>query len=240
MARSDLPDIPTTLLNNDTDIIVGISVSVTVLLLTIVVLLVFMFLRKYSTEQLSLRTVGSGDRHTNESEMDNYAVTLDYEQIDNVDNINKGTKANDQLHVTRIADTDPNTDQSNSSCSGKHNSKYESIVEPNEIYTNTVTSEYEQLDNAEIDKSTKAYDLLHVKHVVDTDPTTIYSKTMISREEHNNYEPIEVINGVDNNTVSSQYEQLDNAETDTIVNVYDQLDVTDMMYTDRLPSTQRP
>ncbi|CAC5391817.1 unnamed protein product [Mytilus coruscus] len=216
-----LPDIPTTLLNNDTDIIVGILVSVAVLLLTIVVILVFILWRKYSTEQLSLSTVNRGDRNTNEIEMDNYTVNSDYEQIDNIDNIDKGTKANDQLHVTRFVDTDPNTDQSNSSFSGKKISKNESIEKPKEIDNNAVTSEYQQLDNAEIDKSTKVYDLLHVTHVVDTNPYTNYSKTLISGEEHSNYEPIEETTELDNITVISQLEQLDNAEKDKSLNVYE-------------------
>ncbi|CAC5374865.1 unnamed protein product [Mytilus coruscus] len=222
---TDLPDASTsrstTILINETDIIVGIVISVFVIILAIVMILVFMYRRKYSKEQLSLDTARRKDCNT--IELDNDIVFSDYQQLDDVNDEENKTKAYDQLHVTCIVDTDSTNDQSNASFSKEEYSKYELIEDSNEIDDNTATSEYEQLNNATKDTSMKAFDQLHVTHVVNTDPTYFYSKTMIPMEEHIKYEPVEEDTAMDKNTITSEYEQLDNNETDKSVNMYDHL-----------------
>ncbi|CAC5393839.1 unnamed protein product [Mytilus coruscus] len=194
--------------------------------------LIIELFRTHSKKLLPLNTAGGEDGNTNE--MDNYTVISDYQQLDNVDDLEKRTKAYDmydQLHVTRIEEIDLTNGQSNTSFSREEYSKYESI-DTNEIDNSTVTSEYEQLDNAEKDTRTKAYDQLHVKHVVNTDTPNYYSKNLVSTKEHNNDEPIEKATAIDKNTVISEYEQLDNAKNDKSINVYDQLLVTHVIDND--------
>lgn len=88
------------------------------------------------------------------------------------------------------------------------------------------------MDYAKKDKSVNVYDQLHVTDIIDTEPTNYNSKTMISRDQQSKDEPTEETTELNNMTVTSEYEQLDNAKKDESVNVYDQLHDTDMMDND--------
>ncbi|CAC5371762.1 unnamed protein product [Mytilus coruscus] len=165
-----------------------------------------------------------GDRYTfnMDNETPTCTGTLDIEQLEHVDNTNKRTNAFDQMHV--ISDVD----QSNTSY---HD---ESIKAPNEMYGNTCTAtlEYKHLDSNAIDKGTKADDPLHITHAVDTDQTNYKSKTEISTEEHSNNEPSKETLVMDNKTVDSVYEPLDNDKKDKTPKAYDKLHVVHDVDTD--------
>lgn len=173
---------------------------------------------KYTKEQLSLNTDCRRDRHTNE--IDNYALNSDYQQRDNVDDVQEKPKPYDQLQV-RLNHGNIDNEQTNTPFSRVEYSKYESIIESNGIHTNTVILEYEDLHKADKDTSTQSYDQLNVTRIVQSEPTSIFSKNKLSREK---YSKIEMTNST---AVTSEYAQLDNAEKDKSPNVYDQLHVTD-------------
>lgn len=94
----------------------------------------------------------------------------------------------------------------------------------NETNNCTAKLEYEQLDIVRRDKSTNANDELHLTHVVDQNPTNTHSR-MTSKEDVSKYESINETTKMDHNTVSLEYEQLENIDNDTRTNVYDQLHV---------------
>lgn len=92
----------------------------------------------------------------------------------------------------------------------------------------TAKLEYEQLDIIRRDKSTNAYNELHVTHVVDPNPTFTHS-IMTSIEDDSKYESINGTTKMDFNTFASEYEQLENNNEDKNTNVYDKLHVVNAL-----------
>ncbi|XP_063406424.1 uncharacterized protein LOC134690378 isoform X3 [Mytilus trossulus] len=95
----------------------------------------------------------------------------------------------------------------------------------NETDNCTDKLEYEQLDIVRKDKSTNAYDELHVTHEDDKNLTNTHVM-MTSREDDSKYKAIKETTQMYYNAVSSEYEQLENFDKDKCANVYDQLHVT--------------
>ncbi|CAG2225100.1 unnamed protein product [Mytilus edulis] len=194
--------------------IVGIVVSIVVIILMTAVIIVFMYRRIPSGQLLSLNTTVKGEPST--SIMDSYTVNAAYEQLHKTDK-DKSThcQSYDQLHSVHVAET---INKTNPRISREEENKYESIEETNEKYYNTVTAhaEYEQLDQAVIEKTTNLYDPLHFTNVGNSDTTNDRSHIFVLKAENRKYEPSETKNEMDTSAVPLKYEQLDITKTDTI------------------------
>ncbi|XP_076083292.1 uncharacterized protein LOC143054247 [Mytilus galloprovincialis] len=212
--------ISSTILNNDTDMIVGIVVSVIVITISVLVILVLMYRRKYSNERLlQISAIRRGDRYTiNMNQYETPTGTLDIERfphvsLTHVDNTKNRTKADDTMHIPSAV---------NHSNTSYHD---ESIEASNEMYANTctVTLENKHLDSNEIDEGTRSDDPLHTTHAVDTDKTNYKSKTEISTEGYSKDEPTKETLANDKKTVDSVYEPLDNDSKDKTPKAFDKL-----------------
>ncbi|XP_063407494.1 uncharacterized protein LOC134691140 [Mytilus trossulus] len=201
---------------NETNAIVGIVVSVIVIIIPVLVVLVFMYRRKYSKERLtSIRAIRRGDIYTINMNNETPTGTFDIEQLAHVDTCEtkKRPKTYDQMHVISVVNH-PNTSHHN-----------ESIEASNEMYANTctITLENKHLDSAKKDKGTKSDDPLHTTNAVNTDKTNFKSKTKISTEGHGNDKPTNETLAIDNKTVDSVYEPLDNDTPDKTPKAFDKL-----------------
>lgn len=116
------------------------------------------YCRKYSKEQLSFDSASRNYRNINERDTSNDTVISDYQQLDDISDEERKTKAYDQLHVTRIVEPYPSNDQPKTSFSREVYSNYELIEDSINVNKNTVNSEYEQLDKANKDTKMTAYD----------------------------------------------------------------------------------
>lgn len=137
-------------------------------------------------------------------------VISEYEVLHNAEK-DTSTQAYDQLNVK----TDPTTFFKNESTKAI-----------------AATSEYEQLDNAKNVKGVDVYDELQATDMIDNKQTYYNSKTTKSRNQHSKNEQIKETVEVNHMTVTSEYEQLDNAKKDKSMNVYDQLEVANVMSND--------
>lgn len=150
--------------------------------------------------------------------MDSYTVNAAYEQLHKTDK-DKSThcQSYDQLHSVHVAET---INKTNPRISREEENKHESIEETNEKYYNTVTAhaEYEQLDQAVIEKTTNLYDPLHFTNVGNSDTTNDRSHIFVLKAENRKYEPSETKNEMDTSAVPLKYEQLDITKTDTSTN----------------------
>ncbi|VDI08364.1 Hypothetical predicted protein [Mytilus galloprovincialis] len=164
---------------------------------------------------------------------DEYSNTdiSEYEQLDNADT-DTSTHAYDQLNVTHVEKTNPTSSLSKTTTSREQHSKHESTKATTKLSYETVTSDYEQLNNAKKDKSMYVYDQLHVKDMTDTEQTNYNSNITISRDKHSNDEPTDETTELKSMKDTSEYEQLDNARKDKSMNVYDRLDVANVMSND--------
>ncbi|VDI52491.1 Hypothetical predicted protein [Mytilus galloprovincialis] len=207
--------------DNYRGIIIGIVVSIIVVILIIVGTLVFMIRRIRSRNLLSLSTIVKDEPSTRRT--DSSTVTAAYEELNETDK-DKSThcQSYDQLQSVNVADTAMKT---NTKFSIEEESKYETIEEPSEKYSNALTAEYEQLEQTEIVKTTNVYDPLHYTRVK-YDPTNARSNNSVSREEHRKYETSQTENETDTNGVPLEYEQLDITKIDTSTKAYDELPVT--------------
>ncbi|CAG2248515.1 unnamed protein product [Mytilus edulis] len=239
--------------------IIGIVISISVLVLTILVILAFMYRRTYAKENASFNTAGREDLNTND--IDNNTVISDYQQLDDVDDVQKKTNAYDQLSVTHSNGINTNTvisdyeelhksdkdtstqayDQLNVTREFKTEPTifFSKITASTEKHSKTestkataATSEFEQLDNAKKDKSVNVYDQLHVTDIIDNEQTNYNSMTTKPRDQQSNAKPTEETTKLNKRTVTSEYEHLDNATKDTSVNVYDNLNDSGVMDND--------
>ncbi|XP_071143390.1 uncharacterized protein [Mytilus edulis] len=173
----------------------------------------------YQTDDHS-NTLSSREEHTkyesieNKNKIFNNKVTLEYEVLNKTQQ-DKMTKAYDQLHYPHVVDTDSTNNHSTTIIESEQKHK---------TSTNTTSLEYEELNNAEKDKSVNVYGQLNTTNEGSFNANM--SKTMISTEEHINNESIEAATAMDKHTVTLEYEQLDIAEKKEGINVYDQLHVT--------------